>query len=136
MFSNPRSPEPASSSPRSPDPSIHKVLSLSLSLLSWLSGLSSVVLVFRMSTSRTGSLGSMGDRSMHTIGDDQPHLWKYVTNQEKLGGGNTRFKCNYCQCEYKGVIHQVDMCLVLGIGDSTTLLFLFASFLCLVVRGQ
>ncbi|GFZ02292.1 hypothetical protein Acr_15g0009000 [Actinidia rufa] len=31
-------------------------------------------------------------------------LWSYATKIEKMGGAgrNTRFRCNYCQVEYKG----------------------------------
>ncbi|XP_028092965.1 uncharacterized protein LOC114293132 [Camellia sinensis] len=40
--------------------------------------------------------------------DDHAPLWCYVTKLEKMGGGgNTRFKCNYCQQEYRGSYFRV-----------------------------
>ena len=53
---------------------------------------------------RGDSFGSTGGSSNPTNEDDHAPLWNYVTKIDKMGGagGNTRFRCNYCQVEYKG----------------------------------
>ncbi|CAL5410945.1 unnamed protein product [Camellia sinensis] len=57
-------------------------------------------------SSSMGSLGSISGTPMEE--DDHAPLWCYVTKLEKLGGGgNTRFKCNYCQQEYRGSYFRV-----------------------------
>ncbi|XP_028110185.1 uncharacterized protein LOC114308719 [Camellia sinensis] len=54
-------------------------------------------------SSGMGSLGSTSGTPIEE--DDHAPLWCYVTKLEKMGegGGNTRFKCNYCQNEQRKI---------------------------------